>query len=931
MNVILLHPTDIEEARETIMENINRNPVFVVTSEMELHKYIPALQLKEKIQSRMRICKEMKIHVRLHANGQTGEFRTLSRLLENIDLSDGECEVVVLGDVNVTEAEEKEVRCQLCGIIQQLIYLNLQLSQVHVCTEKEELDNERIRKFERGISRYKKCIQDSVRSVERLEDDKKKHVKEILGRLELIRRLIAETQNNELKIAVAATKKSGKSVIVNSMLGCEIAPTSSELPTPNNCVYSKSPDDKYHLDFDGTKKESGDREEIRSFILEQFQIAEEKYEDGLAIPDMKIEYPQQKESGFSSFTVYDTPGPNFGPETTMEEIEESSHAQAAKRGVDAADVIVFTIDYTKHLEADEYKYLKSIWQMCQEKGKRYSLILNVNKLDERYINPDDKCVVRIVDKIRSKFINFGKQDGIDFRDCVVVGTSALTYFNAIAAPSFHCPTETGDCRILETDFSLTALDELIDAYDEAEDKRISSKYETEAVSALAQLGGMLRHASVWHKTTITSLQEMKQFSGMPNLLSYVDYIATQKARAEKVNHLLFRIDSECRAIRNLFHIENLITELRNNKAQLEEAKKILGEFEKAVREILDSEYTDLYLNYNNRIYPDNANMRSAYLAQLTEKRPVHPAEVVKLYAEQLDKDFGLQKVLDTVTQQPVETLLARKLRELYGNDGTLVLRIDSILDHYTECLSQACVEAMNTYINDRKDKRGQELEVEQEAIAATFTYVWDERLRLFREAVLKYSERLNKECNVELIIEVPVIAPKLPDFTNNDFNLIVSKLAIADVRDGVKAAMESLNRYNDGKTTGFVGWLRKTFGAENRIVLSNVMKVYQTARLDLELEMAYKKNGTLEVYLRDKLRNPMVNAMKKFITDMQTSIEKNINRNLQDRMDQIRSIIDDTAFMEKTVEELEHEKITLDLLKAAVEEFVNAWSEVIDA
>ena len=44
----------------------------------------------------------------------------------------------------------------------------------------------------------------------------------------------------ELKFAVAASKKAGKSVIVNCFLGEEIAPTSTELATPNNCFYKKS-------------------------------------------------------------------------------------------------------------------------------------------------------------------------------------------------------------------------------------------------------------------------------------------------------------------------------------------------------------------------------------------------------------------------------------------------------------------------------------------------------------------------------------------------------------------------------------------------------------------------------------------------------------------------------------------------------------------
>ena len=103
MNVIALS-TDITAARDKIMDNIRENhPVFIIPVDCKVFEYIPKLELKEKVQSRMRICKELKINVLLKKRGEkTGTpYQLLSELLKAIDEKE-ECEVIVCGDVNVS-------------------------------------------------------------------------------------------------------------------------------------------------------------------------------------------------------------------------------------------------------------------------------------------------------------------------------------------------------------------------------------------------------------------------------------------------------------------------------------------------------------------------------------------------------------------------------------------------------------------------------------------------------------------------------------------------------------------------------------------------------------------------------------------------------------------------------------------------------------
>lgn len=53
-----------------------------------------------------------------------------------------------------------------------------------------------------------------------------------------------------------------------------------------------------------------------------------------------------------------------------------------------------------------------------------------------------------------------------------------------------CPNDDGDCNCLYEDFSMDAMDDCIDAYDDSE-TAVSVDYEKRAMSTLQQLKGMI--------------------------------------------------------------------------------------------------------------------------------------------------------------------------------------------------------------------------------------------------------------------------------------------------------------------------------------------------------------------------------------------------------------------------------------------------------
>lgn len=916
MNVISLHyqnPDDLILASETIKENIKQDPIFIVTGSINLCDFIDKLDISGNEQFRMQICKEMEINVLLNDSGEKKKFGLLSEMLKEIELddSDKEYEIVVLGDYNASKETVNEVRCQLCGIIQQLLYINISLSRVHVCTEKEARDNEKVRKFQDNIKKHKEAICESIKRVEEFNGDVKGHKGFILESLKRIQGYIDETQENELTIAVAASKKSGKSVIVNSMIECELAPTSLELATPNNCIYRKSNDSDYHLKYNGKGYKSSDSKTLRKKVLEFFKKAETDVKGGLGIPDMELWYPSDRNS-FSNYTIYDTPGPDLAGAT--------GHKEAAERGVKAADVIVFTIDYSKYLTDSEYSYLQNVIQFCRENQKNYSLILNVNKLDERYNNGGNNNGVRIVDFIRNRLIELGKTEGMDLRNCVVIGTSALTYYNALAAPNLSCTLDEDNCSVLLSDFSTETIDECIESIDSS----VSIEEEASAKSILNQLYEMTRKAKVYHKKKIASIEEMKEFSGMPNFLSYVDYIGTQKARSEKVNVLLSKIDGEYSEIMNRFHLEELFQKLSENKDLLEKAKKILRDFNQAVNEILDPDYKDLYGECYAKIYDENENMQSEYLKYLTKKIPIEFNDVSKCFGAEVNEQLSFESVISEVTNNEIETSVTRKLGNEYGSDENQLLKINEASNNYQIFLSRACVECLNKYIDERKEELGIKLESEQNSISSTFTFVWEQRKEKLRETVKIFSDKLEKECSEKLNIEIPVFQTALNGSVTPHKMIPVNVNALEST---IKKEMEKLNHYNDGITTGMIGFFRRVFRTKDKITLGNVLRIYSEAKLAVDIKGVYEKNGTLANYL-DDVCTSMKNDMNKFVDDMNADISI-LNTNLYSSVNQIEKMIDETGKYEKEVSELEQKKESLEKLKVTIAPFSYSWNEVI--
>lgn len=361
-----------------------------------------------------------------------------------------------------------------------------------------------------------------------------------------------------IKIAVMGTKKSGKSVIVNCLLGDEYAPTSSELPTPNRIDYQPWDKQEIVLEYMGKEMTFSSVKNIHDYIDKEFKKAQKQTGEKAGLADMVIHYPRK---GLESCIIMDTPGPNFAG-------AGKEHERIAEECIKEADVCIFVMNYSNHLTNDEKTFLENVHAHFKEQGKFYSFFIAINRIDERYASEVEKSTTRLIDYL------LGRLKGLDHTGVIAFGTSALSFFYMQEMRKLLCK----DGPILRDD-----IEEFLDTEPEDETQ----------LNFISEMYGRLKR---FHGIKNPTDAAIDATSGIPQLIAHTRYIGHQKADMELVNHAIHRIDAKYALIRNTLLLDELF-ELKNlDKAKKEQIQKELTSFEKEFKIVKDALLEDFNEN-----------------------------------------------------------------------------------------------------------------------------------------------------------------------------------------------------------------------------------------------------------------------------------------------------------------------------------------------
>ena len=429
-NSIILTNADLSKdviaaTTKKILANADKFYLLSTSLNMKLCNIIDALSktLKDKAAlTCIRFAYDLKFEldtvIRTGDSEEGERVRSLAELLDRLEYDENlilKCEDyhIVINDDNVENNIADKAVAQL---FQQTVFLNLNVDIKKKSEIKKALIKERFRanyqNLREQIEQQKKFLNAALAHSNLTEKSKER----VAGMVAAFEKMIEETEKarkRPLRIAAMGTKKAGKSVVINSLLKCDYAPTSSELPTPNIIKYiPDAKDAALTLEYDGKILNFDDAEVLSDFIGNEFKKAQEHTGEGSGLADMIIHYPCDDLSGYE---IWDTPGPNFAG-------AGEEHKKIAEECIAAADVCIFVMSYSNHLTTNEVDFLNQIHEHFAANDKFYSLFITVNRIDERYAAEVEKSVNRILDYIS------GRLEDLNYKNIVIFGTSALQSF-----------------------------------------------------------------------------------------------------------------------------------------------------------------------------------------------------------------------------------------------------------------------------------------------------------------------------------------------------------------------------------------------------------------------------------------------------------------------------------------------------------------------
>ncbi len=658
----------------------------------------------------LKLCKEIYFKEPITVEKSDGEkFRanSLSELLKIGSFSWQDLIIVESNDISETIA-----------LIQQFINLGI---DVNILTREELLKKKVIQNFFEYRNHLKKLLKQFREKVEDSESNYKivSESKNIISELlDLIEEKIEKSYDEIIKVAVFATKKTGKSMIVNALLGEEYAPTSQELPTPNVIIYKPHSKNYLELLYNGRKLKFDSAKELKNFIRKEFNKVKIS---GDKLPVMTIFYP--KKEGIN-FEVYDTPGPDLA---------FSKHGDFINEYIEKADVSVFAVDYTKYAQSAEIELLKKIKDSFDKKGKIYSFVCAINKLDMMYLDTDTEKI-----KVRVSYFMERKLRELGFKNFVVVPISALIYFYLIKMAE----------HISEIKEVENLRNYLLDKEDD-EDFLEKSGIPVEIFSEISAFTGKIKQI---HKIKKPTYKDILKLSGFESFKRYLIYIAQEKAAVEKNFSLIRAIDSYFTQIHNYINSSYAIL-----SGDVDRLKKALNNFiEEAKEEFIKKEFDDFF--------------------------------------KKVEKEFSkhIERILEDIAEEMeeyIKTEIMERVREIKENmkESIVKLKRKEVGRYEFEKMYKEVFLINKEYVYEEIAKLLEKKYKELDHILEGFKRKYEDKFRETKEKLKKAINSLEKELNREFSEgkEVLDISIQLPDI-DLEFDIEETKNKIKERIDDMK-------------------------------------------------------------------------------------------------------------------------------------------------
>lgn len=243
-----------------------------------------------------------------------------------------------------------------------------------------------------------------------------------------------KAKDSKFEVNVVATMSSGKSTLINSLLGKQIMPSANEATTATIVKVidndGDTGDDFYAVGYDAEGKKVFDRRKVE---LKDIQIY--NADDKVSFIDVEGSIPCVDATGMRLVLV-DTPGPNNARNKQHEEMTYKMMADSDK------SLVLVVLNAQQSGITDENLFLDYICNCMKNGGKqskdRFIFVLNkINCFDPRPQQDGPGCISRVLNKIKKDLEDRGIQNpnifpvaalpALEKRTADPFGMSLMTY------------------------------------------------------------------------------------------------------------------------------------------------------------------------------------------------------------------------------------------------------------------------------------------------------------------------------------------------------------------------------------------------------------------------------------------------------------------------------------------------------------------------
>ena len=800
---------------------------------------------------------------------------------ENLIIKNSEKYHVVIDDEN---AEDDSASKAVAALFQQTVFLNLNIDIKMKSEIKKSLIKDKFRenysKLCEEIDAKKSYLEDALNHAD-LTESGKNRISNMVQSFDKMIEDLAKAKKRPIRIAAMGTKKAGKSVVINSLLKRDYAPTSSELPTPNVIKYVPADKDAdLTLEYKGKTLTFNSAKDISDYIGSEFENAQKHTGEGSGLDDMIIHYPCDDLSGCE---VWDTPGPNFAG-------AGEEHHKIANECIKEADVCIFVMNYSNHLTDDEVKFLQQIHKNFKEENKFYSLFITVNRIDERYSAEVEKTVNRILDYIS------GRLEELDYKNIVIFGTSALQ--------SFYLDKVL---KLLADDGE--EIDDDNTLYDAV---RKAKKKHRDLMTPLRFVEDSVKNVEDFHDIYDADVNTIENFSGIPQLWHHVRYVGEQKVDTEIVDHVVSACEMEFAKIKNAL----LVTELQNlseeDSVRLKDLQDKLAGLKNTVEDAMSA-----VISHRSQKDSDAFKAAKYDVDQLikSEKKEadldsiVHSKELIK---RALLTDDDVESMQNGYTTDNVQELLSQIDEILLNENNEAECHFLKFIKMEGEVMSKR-VEKTIADAQDKIIKKTEEIKesVESDSIAGNM-------MRDF--AIPQFPVSLNK---------LSASAKGL----NVDITAELSEIAEDSTRVDTETRTRTVTR--ERKSRGLWEGITSFFGKK---YYEDVEENYDVNVVRADAETFKRRiQGILEKYIKESLDNSY-EIMGEEVKDKILNIYRELDEQCLEIQNNYKAIFetfeeDIGDALNKTSEHkkaIEHDIVVLEDVKQNIEPFFSLWNDILD-